>query len=42
MKKFVVSAALALDVLFVVLSAVALPHQAAVACSRACINCCTP
>jgi hypothetical protein len=42
MKKFVVSAALALGVLFVVLSAVALPHQAAVACSRACINCCTP
>jgi hypothetical protein len=41
MKKFVVSAALALGVLFVVLSAVALP-QAAVACSRACINCCTP
>ena len=29
MKKLVVSAALALGVLFVVLSAVALPHQAA-------------
>lgn len=42
MKKFVVSATLVLGALFMVVSAVALPHQAAVACSRACINCCTP
>jgi len=38
MKTFVVVAAIVLGAL----STVAIPHQAAVACSRACINCCTP
>jgi hypothetical protein len=42
MKTFVVSAALVLGAMFVVVSAVAIPHQAAVACSRACMNCCPP
>jgi hypothetical protein len=38
MKTFLVVAALVLGMLAV--SAVLIPHQDAVACSRACINCC--
>jgi hypothetical protein len=40
MMRFVILAALAFDT--VTVSAVVIPHQATVACSRACMNCCTP
>jgi hypothetical protein len=42
MKTFIVSSGLVLGATFVVLSAVAIPHQDAAACSRACMNCCPP